>query len=298
MSWYTSLNIAVKVLLCISIPFLLKHLPHRFKIPPSLVTLPFNLEWESPPLSTQENEKICAILKSPFTYLSHGNQSYVFESEDGEYVLKLFRYRLIRSPLAQAVKNKVDALLYKKAKDSFSEKVNKTFKAARLAFVEARSYTQVVFCHLNITEGLLPVTHFKTAFRSFALPMDRYRFVIQRKVVPFKEAMLLCKDDPQKMISQIDSLFLLLLSRSALGIRNSDPTLAPNFGFYQGRAVEMDFGNYRKIPLDPNRQWAEIDSFLIRLKDWLTKNAPEYAAVIDEKRLLAKTSFSKTNSLD
>lgn len=238
----------------------------------------WNPEWETPPLSEEEKEKVLNILQTPFVYLGCGNQSYVFEN--GEYVIKLFRFRLTRFSCLQKVKDGVDRLLHKKAKDSFPVKINKTFTAARMAFVEAQEYTQVVFCHLNLTEGKWPISRFIVGSRSVFLPMDRYRFVIQKKVIPFKEAMISCRKDPEKMFSQIDSLIHLLLARSALGIRNSDPTLAPNFGFYQGRAIEMDFGNYRKIPLHSEKREEEMLQFMNRLKDWLSKNAPEYVAYL------------------
>lgn len=287
------------VVLCLflSIPFGFKEIPHRFKVPPPLLHIAFNEEWESPPISEEENLKIKEILHLPFIYLNHGNQSYVFESNDGKYVIKMFRYRMIRFPFLQSIKDMFDRLCAKKAKDHFIVKINKTFKAARIAFAEAQAYTQVMYCHLNLSNDQLPVTHFKKGARSYSIPMDRVRFVIQRKVMPFKQAMLDARNDPQKMRSQIDSLISLLMARSSQGIRNSDPTLGPNFGFYKGQAVEMDFGNYRKISLDPEKQWAEIDQLISRLEVWLRKNAPEYVSLISDQRLSVKRTINQRKGI-
>ena len=43
-------------------------------------------------------EEIQPILSQPFSYLGKGSQCYVFESQDGNYVLKFFRHRRYQPP--------------------------------------------------------------------------------------------------------------------------------------------------------------------------------------------------------
>ena len=50
-----------------------------------------NPEWEFPQPSAEEQEQIDAILSQKFTYLARGSQAFAFVSEDGRYVLKLFK---------------------------------------------------------------------------------------------------------------------------------------------------------------------------------------------------------------
>ncbi len=249
-------------ILCLCIPHLIKP---NFKIPPRLA-LPYHPEWEVP----RPDPEILAILNQPFTYLSHGNQSTVFQSQDGRYVLKLFRSTRPRFPLIQNLKCHFASWKHKKPKNDLVTKTIKTLTAAHIAFTEASAFTQVFFCHLNLTENLLPTATLK-AHRTYHLPLDRCRFVLQRKVTPFKEALLAAKGDPEKMHQLIESFFRLLTERAALGIRNSDPNLGPNFGFLDDQAVEIDFGNYRRGS-DPR----EMENYRQRFKDWLAKNAPEY----------------------
>ncbi|NGX54131.1 MAG: hypothetical protein K1000chlam4_00856, partial [Chlamydiae bacterium] len=47
--------------------------------------------WEIPSLSDEERESLLHLLDQPFTYLGKGSQCFVFESNDGEVVLKIFR---------------------------------------------------------------------------------------------------------------------------------------------------------------------------------------------------------------
>jgi hypothetical protein len=233
--------------------------------------VPFNPAWEV----SDPNLEILEVLKQPFTYLAHGNQSTAFESQDGQYVLKLFRYTRPRFPLIQNIKTWIANKQRKKTKYDLFIKAHKTFSAAYVAYAEARAFTQVVFCHLNLTKNKFPVTQLK-AHRTYYLPLDRYRFVLQKKVTPFHETLMNARDKPEEMHSLIDSLIQLLVNRSAQGIRNADPNLGPNFGFLKGQAVEIDFGNYRKPPYNPQKRQEELSNFLYRFEDWFIKFSPEY----------------------
>ncbi len=263
------------VLFCalfLSLPFLFKR---DFKVPPIHADIPFNPAWEAPPPS----EEILTFLQQPFLYLAHGNQSTVFESQDGRYVLKLFRYKGSRFPLLQQLKNS----FAKKPKTPLLLKLHKTFTAAHLAHTHAQPFTCVLYTHLNLTQNQLPRLVLK-ARRTFSLPLDRYRFVLQRKVNPFKATLLSAKHDPARMQRLIESFVSLLIRRSALGIRNADPNLGPNFGFLDDQAVELDFGNYRPPPYDPHLRRIEIDRFLHRFEEWLSRNAPESVAFLNALR--------------
>src|SRR5579871_916778 len=48
-------------------------------------------EWEFPPLNPKEQKEIERILSQKFTYLARGSQAFAFISEDGRYVLKMFK---------------------------------------------------------------------------------------------------------------------------------------------------------------------------------------------------------------
>lgn len=259
-------------LLFLSIPQFMKR---EFKLPPIHAGIPTNPKWDTPP----PTDPILAILNQPFVYLTRGNQSTVFQSEDGKYVLKLFRYKRSLFPLIHKFKN----WFKKKPKQSFLSKADKTFNAAHLAYTEASEHTQVIYCHLNLTNNLLPITQLK-AGKTYTVPLDAYRFALQKKVNPFKETLLSARAQPEEMHRLIDSFVELLIDRSRLNIRNSDPNLGPNFGFLEGKAVELDFGNYHKVSPDLERKKAEISNYLIRLEHWLEDYAPEYIEYLLERK--------------
>lgn len=279
MKWILRVLLSAAFLSC---PHLYKSFTQGFRIPPNRADIPFNPEWE---IDADAENEVRAILKQPFAYLDHGNQSYAFVSQDQKYVLKLFRYNRHRFVPTQIAKGWLRKQLGKKNKDKLLIKIDKTFKAARLAYTEGQEFTQVLFCHLNLTQNQFPLVQFRDPWgRNFSLPIDRYRFVIQRKVTPFKEALLAAKEHPEEMHHLIDSFLILIQERSAKGIHNADPNLGPNFGFLDGKAVEIDFGNYRKIAYDPKSSRQEIDNLTTRLNHWLQINAPEYIPHLQAQR--------------
>lgn len=272
----------VVFLFFLSVPFLFNHVSPRFKFPPSIPALKNHSEWEIPPMAPQEEEQIGKILSQPYFYLGSGHQSYVFESKDGEYVIKLFKYRCTRFLFLENIKAWAESFYKLRPKDPFFVKADKTFKAARLAYMKGKQYTQIVFCHLNLTKDKFPIVFFKKGSKVYPIALDRYRFVIQKKLHLFKPALLAAKDDPVRMQTMIDSFIQLLIDRVSEGIRNSDPNLSRNFGFFQTQAVEMDFGNYRKLE-DLNFRKKEIEKFIHSFRHWLYKNASEYVDYLDGK---------------
>ena len=56
-------------------------------------SLPFDESLETRPLNEEEKTLVDLILDQKFTYLGKGCQSYVFLSEDQQYVLKFFKYQ-------------------------------------------------------------------------------------------------------------------------------------------------------------------------------------------------------------
>jgi hypothetical protein len=243
-----------------------------FKVPPVYREIPYNPDWDM---------QLCdpSILAQNFTYLTHGNQSTIFVSEDGKYVLKIFRYNRTRFHCL----HKLKALFRQKPKNDLFTKINKTLCAAHLACTEAKDLTEAIYAHLNITQNKLPTI----PLGSEKIQLDRVRFILQKKVAPFKETLLSTKDDPEKMRELLHSWAKLIEKRVSCGIRNADPNLGPNFGFLEGKAVEIDFGNYRKSPQLPE----EIDQYFIRFEHFLLRHAPEYIDYLKELQLKYFSSY-------
>lgn len=264
----------------LSTPVGLKRLSGGFRLEKIKLDFPFNPKWE-----TVLDPRAKEILSQRFNYLSRGSQSYVFLSEDGKYVIKFFRFDL-RPPL---LKSYLSSLFpSKKKKVDFNTKVNHLFDACKMAYDRAAFETGIVYLHINPTALDLPVLSCKDALgRKYRIPLDRLRFVVQKKVETFSEAFKNAMEEKNSlaMTNWIDSIFDLVLARSGKCLHNSDPNLSRNLGFFEGRAIEIDFGNYCNCfeLRQPEQRIKEINRFYRPLHRWLQEHAPEWIDYLDRR---------------
>lgn len=238
----------------LSLPSGAKRLTQGFRVAKMELNFPNRPEWEA-----ASDIEIRPILEQKYKYMGKGAQCYVFESEDGLYVVKLFRYD--RFPSVQ--------------------KVAKLFDACKMAYTELREETGLIYIHLNLTSNNLPILKCKDPIgRKFRFALDRYRFVVQKRALPFRKALELAKAKGE-MKKRIDQFLQLLNARVVKEIRNSDPNLSRNFGFLEDRAVEFDFGNFYHSP--GLNCAVERNRYALKLRHWLKKNAPEWVAYLDEQ---------------
>ena len=119
----------------------------------------------------------------------------------------------------------------------------------------------ILYAHLNQTEHSLPtLTVHAPLLRVYWLPLDQYRFVIQKKATPFTEALLGPYREKNFALVQlrIQSLLTNIEVRAKKGIVNTDSNLVRNFAFFGDTAVEIDFGNYAYSPwLLEGEKWRE-----------------------------------------
>lgn len=267
---------------CLCLPVGMKRLTHGFHIEKMKLEAQFNSEWIAPPLSIEDQNRVIHILSQPFDYLDRGAQCYVFESQDGLYVIKLFRFDQSQNPIRTFFRTKIRK---RNLPTNHFKKISHFFLACKLAYTKAKAETELLYLHLNPTENCLPVLSLRGPLgRSFSLPLDRYRFALQKKAEPFERALFQAVSFGN-IEECINSLFHLLIERTGKGIANSDGNLFRNFGFIGSRAVEIDFGNYRYsedlfLPLSRAK---EIGRFILSLRSWLEDHAPNQVAYLDRK---------------
>jgi hypothetical protein len=214
--------------------------------------LPFNTDWEITDLQSEKNKSVAAILTQKFYYLNKGAQSYVFASEDGKYVLKLFKFHHLRlpffidyCPLPEFLEKwRIQRRLKK------FEQLNKDFLSYKLAYDTLKDETGLVFLHLNRSKGLqqklILVDRLNIEHR---LESDDFAFLIQKK------AQLVCPTIQILMENQnlpaakkaIESLINLVVLRLKKGIDDLDPNLTKNYGFVEERAIQIDCGRFSKV---------------------------------------------------
>lgn len=189
-------------------------------------------------LETPCSEMDERLLEHSFTYLGKGGQSYVFASEDGQYVLKVFRSSRLKT--LQFLSRFSPHFANKKLR--LETDLKQTLQSYQLAFEELKEETALVAVHLDAHEELkgslsiidnLKIRH--------TMDPNLIPFVIQKRATLVKDKM---NENPTR--AHLESLLNLLRSKVEAGIEDSDPNLAKNFGFIGDKAVQIDPGRFSK----------------------------------------------------
>jgi len=245
--------------------------------------------WETA-ISSEDQLETRHALSQDYHYLASGSQSYVFLSNDGKYVIKFFKHKRWRLnpfyafvPLPSKWEKKRTRWKEKKW-----ETVNDTFSSCKISYELFKDETGVLFVHLNKTNNLkmtLPVKD-KVGFKH-KLALDKLQFVLQRKAVPTDEYLLNLRklEDTETAKKAIHDMLTFTKKRAQLGYSDKDPHLIRNFGFIEGKAVEIDIGGFHKDPKKGFKYYESREIFKIeeKLLPWIRENYPEIAAYTEKQ---------------
>jgi hypothetical protein len=252
--------------------------------------LPFNPEWETTSLSSEEKSLVATALSQPYRFLDKGAQAYVFLSDDGRYVIKFFKLhalqpalwlRSIRLPFFMQ-KLWVQKLLEKR------QTLSKTFASYKIANEELKEETGLLYLHLNKTEGMHPeLTIYDNIGIKHTVPLDKMQFLIQRRASLFLPHL-------EKMIQErglipakkaLSNLVHFLRVRNLKEIFDKDPDLLTNFAFLNDRIVQIDVGRFRKEPerKNPNIYYEEIVRITDEFNLWLKNHYPPLSDHLEQE---------------
>lgn len=252
------------------------------------------------PVLASEEEKAFAekLFKQKFHYLSRGLQSFVFESEDGQYVLKLFNNRYQEKIALFSFFSYFPLIgpwAYARS-EYFQGKLAKTFNSYAIAFEEMQDKTGLLYIHLSPTSNLperlqlldpLCICH--------ELNPNETGFLIQKKaelVYPGIKKYL-SMNDTEGAKRALSSLIELFFWKWRHAIADNDPLIRTNYGFVDGKAIQIDVGPLSKMgaaqSIEENRK--QIERITASLKFWLTENAPELTAFLDQELLQQLSSL-------
>lgn len=262
--------------------------------------LPYDARWVTHPLSAEEEANLNEILSQKFRFLGKGCQSYVFESDDGRYVIKFFKYQHFR-PRAW-----IDLFTFIPAVEDYRqnkmvekrELLERLFTSLKIAYEHLQEDTGVVYIHLNKSRNLdKEVIIYDKMGLKHPLNIDDYEFVIQRK------AKMLATEINQLMASQqqqeaeiiIDKLLALILKEYSNGYADNDHALMQNTGILDGRPVHIDVGQFVKNNQvkNPGLYKQELFNKTWRFHDWLKGTHPSLATYLENrlKEIIGETEF-------
>lgn len=280
------------LLLIVSVVHLKYFLTKGFSFKRIIYSASYQVENEtSKPLS----KELLDILDGEFTYLSKGNQVYVFESSDKNYVIKFMRFNRCKIPFWGQIVRYLGVDI-KSMRQSLSDKENRysrAIKSYKIACEDLSEYTQVKYIHLNQTDFLNKsiCVRDKASIKHRA-ELDKLAFVIQKKVIPLTE--IVSPTFPERGVcieKMIDSFIdsIVFLAKNNFASRDI-PNMVRNCGYLEGKFIFTDVGSFYRVTEDEKDYLRDqLYSFASLMRDFLKSKAPEYL-LFYEKRLQEKFS--------
>lgn len=247
-------------------------------------------DWEIRPLAQAEQQELQHALNQSYQYLGKGCQSYVFLSEDEQYVIKFFKYQRFRLSSWLAYFPPLPAIVqYRQEKlETKWKKLDGFVKSWKIAFEHLKEETGLVFVHLNKTQHLkkqLAITD-KLGL-SHLIDLDQMEFCIQRRAEMLCDTLLTYKveGDLQKAQLIISRLIALILSEYERGLADNDHALMQNTGVVKEQPIHIDVGQFvlNESIKNPEVYRQELFTKMYKFKLWLKEQYPELAIFLDEQ---------------
>ncbi len=209
-------------------------------------------------------QRASEILKQRFTYLGCGGQLTAYESADHQYVIKFFNPR---------------NSLFNKRKH-----LEKNFKRYAMSLKDLKEETGVVYNHFDVSSVLnQTVEVVGKEGKLYQIPLEKYPFILQKKVelvLPYLDR-LYKEGRVSEAKEAARQIYALFVSRTKKGYRDHSQNLEVNYGFYKGKAVQLDPGRIRKDKTIAQNPRKEMERITKNIKRYLSGYAG-LNEVIDE----------------
>lgn len=228
--------------------------------------------------------EIDKIFDQKFKYLAKGCQTYVFESEDKNYVIKFIRYHRYHIPFWINVLDYFDS--YKNLRQSYKSKLlNDSLNSYRVAHKYLKDETAVLYVHLNKTNHLnKKIQIIDNLNRKYLIDLDNTGFLMQRKVESFDKVLKKNKNNEKKLKELTYSFLQTTKSLYLKGFNNDDYNCVKNAGVIGDKVVHSDVGSFLQKNLSEKEAFEkEFMHFIIYFKKWAEKNAPFLIVYVDEE---------------
>lgn len=266
------------------------HMTGGFMVSNITSDFPFQSQWEVRPLMASENKELTQALDQPYHYLGKGCQSYVFASQDGEYVIKFFKYQRYRlQPWITYFPSLPAVVKYRQEKlEKKWNKLDGFVKSWKLAFENLKDETGLVFVHLNKTTHLQSsITLYDKIGQKHEVELDQMEFCIQRRAKMLCENLLEYKGqaDLAKAQQLIHQLLTMILSEYSRGLADNDHALMQNTGVAQGKPVHIDVGQFvfNEAIKQPEIFHQELFTKTYKFKLWLREHYPELGNYLEQE---------------
>lgn len=205
------------------------------------------------------------VLQQRFTYLGEGAQVYAFASEDGAYVLKIFKGRHKKSfKISRFLSHLKHPIANCKAQTAeWKVKFADTCRRYEMAFDHLREETGLILLHFQQTATPLPVTLLdRSAHR---VDLSALPFILQKKAILTPEYF---RQNPTKHAEAKQALKDFFVRRAQKGFSDPRQTLSINYGFIDDTPIQIDVGKIEPFHGDIE---AELKKIHMRIDAWESK---------------------------
>lgn len=249
--------------------------------------MPYRPEWEI--IKTEEHEHLLThALNQKYSYIGKGAQSYAFVSDDGEYVIKLFKFKHLKPSIF------LDALGYLPPFRSYYENkvkrkertLNGVFNGYRLAYEKHREEAGLYFIHLN--PGFVfdknVILRDKIGIER-EVDLNQLVFVLQKKVLTSRTVIhaLLEEKKAEEAIEKIYALFDLYMREYAKGIVDHDHGVLHNTGFIGNQPIHLDVGKMHaeETIKDKTLSFKDLSIIARRIQTRVHERYPDQSASLE-----------------
>jgi hypothetical protein len=234
-----------------------------------------------------ELKNVCG---QPFIYLGKGSQAYAFQSQDGRYVLKLFKYYHLK-PIPWLENLSLFTFLESYRHEHLErrkKKLNHTLKSYQIAHDIIPEECGLLFLQIAPSSRYHQLVSLTDKVgRNHTIDLANHGYAIQKRatlVFPTLERWISeRKLDDAKVF--LRSLVTLIVQRSLKGVQDQDPDLHKNAGVIDGKAIFIDVGSFH---VNEQAKRSEVHSNDVqkitrKLRVWLQNRSPELNTYLESE---------------
>jgi hypothetical protein len=236
------------------------------------------LPMEVPVLNQKDEEEVRHILSQKFHYLAFGKQMTAYESQDHQYVLKFFNPR---APIEKSwffnplyIKRLCTLKWISDAYFKRGARLTRLFERYVLAYKNLKEETGLVFVHLYAgTNPCHVIEVVGKDGKNYLVDPSHTPFILQKKTELAGHYLHKLREmgNQEELDKALQELRTLFVSRAKKGFTDRIQTLYNNYGFLNGKAVQIDFG---RICYDPSIA-KNVDAELERISLYLKRSFPD-----------------------
>lgn len=239
-------------------------------------------EWDFP-LTAEKKEQLAAILNQKFYYLGKGAQVYAFESADGQYVIKFFKFKHLKPSVVIAALPSVWPFADIK-KHNVARKMRKiegVFQGHALAYRHDLEHSGLIYVRLNPKGPLnLHVDLVDKIGIERRLDLDPVVFVVQKKGRTLREVFteLLDAGNSKLAITRAEQILAMYVEEYKKGVWDRDHGISHNTGFIGDQPFHLDVGkfSYDVKMQAPSFYEQDLKHVAAKMEMWIKDNYPAY----------------------